>query len=300
MLPKFLKFFTVNNKNGLNNACRVLEEQKNGIPFQAISYLRKQPSSKELQNRIIFALSHAYSDIYYDVENEYWRQTPLWYAVVAEKHLSKQLIDPVISLYTTSRNDGDFLNDQGMFVLGQLAKKYPKIVMEKVVWVVDYLIKKQSDLAYLFLFDVFCYADVRKYKQWFLTTLQKDFIWRESFVGHLSDLRIKESVPIIKNLLAKIDNQHERIEFKAALEDLETKNGIYSEYIRRPYFKKRGNWYKHYKSHEATFYDNENEENEEDSFIAKKKIRRNAPCPCGALKSNGQPMKYKKCCGRDV
>jgi len=28
------------------------------------------------------------------------------------------------------------------------------------------------------------------------------------------------------------------------------------------------------------------------------KVGRNDPCPCGARKANGKPMKYKKCCGR--
>jgi len=30
------------------------------------------------------------------------------------------------------------------------------------------------------------------------------------------------------------------------------------------------------------------------------KVGRNEPCPCGARKSNGEPVKYKKCCGKSV
>lgn len=29
-----------------------------------------------------------------------------------------------------------------------------------------------------------------------------------------------------------------------------------------------------------------------------KKIGRNDPCPCGKLRPNGLPMKYKDCCGK--
>jgi preprotein translocase subunit SecA len=29
------------------------------------------------------------------------------------------------------------------------------------------------------------------------------------------------------------------------------------------------------------------------------KIGRNDPCPCGKLRPNGLPMKYKDCCGKD-
>jgi len=32
----------------------------------------------------------------------------------------------------------------------------------------------------------------------------------------------------------------------------------------------------------------------------KAKVGRNEPCPCGARKSNGEPVKYKKCCGKSV
>ena len=31
-----------------------------------------------------------------------------------------------------------------------------------------------------------------------------------------------------------------------------------------------------------------------------KKIGRNDPCPCGKLRPNGLPMKYKDCCGRNA
>jgi len=31
-----------------------------------------------------------------------------------------------------------------------------------------------------------------------------------------------------------------------------------------------------------------------------KKVGRNDNCPCGKLKSDGKPMKYKKCCGRNM
>jgi peptide deformylase len=30
------------------------------------------------------------------------------------------------------------------------------------------------------------------------------------------------------------------------------------------------------------------------------KVGRNDPCPCGAKKINGEPIKYKKCCGKNI
>jgi len=32
--------------------------------------------------------------------------------------------------------------------------------------------------------------------------------------------------------------------------------------------------------------------------VRSNKIGRNDPCPCGALRPDGKPMKYKKCCGK--
>lgn len=32
------------------------------------------------------------------------------------------------------------------------------------------------------------------------------------------------------------------------------------------------------------------------SFSINKKIGRNEPCPCGAKKADGSPIKFKKCC----
>jgi hypothetical protein len=29
-------------------------------------------------------------------------------------------------------------------------------------------------------------------------------------------------------------------------------------------------------------------------------VNRNAPCPCGALNSSGKPVKFKKCCGKNL
>jgi preprotein translocase subunit SecA len=31
-----------------------------------------------------------------------------------------------------------------------------------------------------------------------------------------------------------------------------------------------------------------------------KKVGRNEPCPCGRIREDGKPIKYKSCCGRDA
>ena len=37
-----------------------------------------------------------------------------------------------------------------------------------------------------------------------------------------------------------------------------------------------------------------------DDFGRPLKIGRNDPCPCGKLRPNGLPMKYKDCCGKNA
>ena len=56
--------------NSFDEAIAVIENQKEGIPFEAIRYLRDQPTSEKLMGEIIFALQHAYDDTYYDEEED--------------------------------------------------------------------------------------------------------------------------------------------------------------------------------------------------------------------------------------
>lgn len=275
--------------NSIEEAYFIIATQKEGIPFKAIKYLRNHSNYKDIIKKIVFSLNHAYDDTYYDPEEERYYATPLWLAIVAEKHLSNKLIDPIIKLFTTTNEDWDFLNEQAMYVLGKLAEKYPDLVMKKVMNTVDKMIKEKADFPYLFLFDAFYYIKVKKYKDWFLKTLQKeDFFWRDSFAGHIAGLQIKEAVPIIKDLLNKEKNEWARIELKGNLEDLEKETTDH-----RPYCEIREHWEKHYSNFEDMFYDDQEDTQDEEIKQAPQrveKIGRNQPCPCGSDK------KYKKCC----
>lgn len=272
----------------LDEAFMVLDTQREGIPFDAIKYLREQPSSEKLIEEIIFALEHAYDDTYYDEEEDYVYSTPLWYAIVAEEHLTEELIEPTISLFTTTRNDWDFLNEQGLYLIGKLAAKYPDLTVRKAVETVDRMVRDESNLPYLFIYDAFYYADVEKYKDWFLQTIQDERLyWIETFAHRIATLQIKEAIPIIKNLLENTQDRFYKIEFQEALEELET--GV-RKYPNRgkPYCEERADWEEHYSKFEDRFYDEVEEL--KNIPVKTKKIGRNEPCPCGSGK------KYKKCC----
>lgn len=279
--------------NSSDEAIAIIETQKEGIPFAAIKYLRNQRASNGLKEKIIFALEHAYDDTYYDEEEEFYYTTPLWYAIIAEEYIDEELIDPVISLFTATCEDWDFLCEQGEYLIEKLAAKYPDLMMEKVMDVINRLVKNNSELPYLYLFNAFNYIDAQKYKDWFLTTLKdKGLYWRDAFANHLVDLRLTEAIPIIKDMLKEETHPFVRTELHGVLKLLET--GV-DRYQDTAYSERRGDWEAHYLKWDDSFYPNRQKEKELSSKtrpapVKAKKIGRNEPCSCGSGK------KYKKCC----
>ena len=284
-------------------AFEILEKQEEGIPWEAIKYLRAQKGSKEVQKRVIWALDHAYGDTF--VIDDFYLPTPIWYAIVAEEFICEALIQPVFDLFTTTADDDwDFLNEQGMFLVGKLAQKYPNKVIPVFTKTVDGLMSKNSKLPYLYLFEVIYYMDLEdeRQKSWILKNLKKRGYWEDSFVNHVADIQFKEAIPIIESIISEIDpNNHSIREYRFALEQLKKGKAEYP-HLSRPYPEKRGDWEAHYKGLEHRFYDQDDEPFEGDfdkdayweekmrTPIRVEKVGRNEPCPCGSGK------KYKKCC----
>lgn len=247
-------------------AFTILDTQKEGFPFEAIRYLYDQPNTNEITQKIISVLSHAYDETYYNAQEDWYYPTPLWYAIIAENHLSEQLIDAIISLFTIPETeDWDFLNEQGQYVLGALAQRYPDTVMQQVMVAIDNCMANKSESPYLFLFDAFCYIDAQKYKSWFLQTIDhQDMFWIEMFIEHVGALQFDKAIP-----------------------------GIQSIPIMMPYHQQREDWETHYQHYEDSFYSDQSKENYTDfgQFINPfKNTGRNDLCPCSSGK------KFKKCC----
>ncbi len=289
--------------SSISEAIEKIEERKEGIPFEAIKYLYESPPSKKISKKIIYALKHALDDTYYDKKDDYFYDIPLWYAIVAENHLSKKLIKLVIKLYISDYTYGDFMNEQGEYLIGKLAQKFPDLVIKKVKKAIDKMIDKNLDLPYLYLFDVFYYADKEKNKKWLLETLGKENLyWKGTLAYIIAELRIKEAIPILEDLIEKEQNPFEKGDLEESLEILKSEK---SE-AERPYCEKRENWEEHYSGMEECFYKEEDDDEEIEDHVEAldyyenlfsklapnkvKKIGRNDPCPCGSGK------KYKKCC----
>ena len=289
--------------NSLGEAFLIIDRQKEGIPFEAIRFLYNHPPSLKIRRKIIYALKHAYDDTYYDADDDYYFPTPLWYAIVAENHLSKKLVKPLIKLFTATNDDWDFLDEQGLYLIGKLAEKYPDFVMKRIMRAIDKMIKKKLKLPYLYLFDAFFYVDAKKYKHWFLKTLQKeDLYWKGAFANHISDLQIKEALPILKKMLECEEyDEFERADIKESIEELEENKKLFPD-IFQPYCKKRGDWEEHYASYEKNFYDSEeecNDENEDNEIfeqapIKVRKIGRNDVVKVRYTDGKLVETKYKK------
>lgn len=276
----------------LSEAFRALDTWKDGVPFEAIRHVQNHKPSREITDKIIFSLNHAYDGTYYNHEEDYDYPTPLWYAIVAENHLSHDLIDPVIRLFTTTDDDWDFLNEQGQYLIGLLAKKYPSATISKVMDTIDRLVGLGAQLPYLFLFDAFAYAEnPNKLKKWALKTLQAPGLyWREPFMNDvIVRFGFTEAIPILRTLV--VENDWDRVDLEVCIEELESGAGEFgakyggSEYG-KPYCEERDDWEKHYRDRENLF----REEDENTPAVSKEKEPgRNEPCRCGSGK------KWKRC-----
>lgn len=289
-------------ENNESRSIRMTEETaitlntfKNGIPFAEIEFLRAQPFSQQILKEIIFALNHAYDETYFDEKNNYYYGAPLWYAIVAEKYIVPELIDPVVDLFTVDNDSWDFLSEQGEYLIGKLAQKFPDLVMKKVTKAIDLMIAQKSKFAYLYLFESFYYADVNKYKKWFLKTLENpDLYWRESFIVYIGALQIKEALPFLREIIETEEAETFLVDYEEVIEELETGHSLYPD-ITKPYCEKRIDWRKHYANFEDRFHEDDRGYKTLSNSTIKystKKIGRNSPCSCGSGK------KYKKCCGK--
>lgn len=252
----------------IDEAFRIIESIKKAIPYEAIKYLQEQPVNKKITDKIVYSLEHAYdNDVYFDADEDVVYSTPLWYAIVAEKHISEELINPIIELYTIIDYGWDFLEEECGYLVGLISEKYPDTASEKILNAIENQIDKRSESSYLYLFDVLYFADLNKYKEKILHILQKEnFKWIDAYLNPIADLQIKEAIPIIEKLLQREYEQAFVVEeLKYALERLKTGRNDYPS-LSKPYCYTRENWINYYKKLERDFF-SPSFDDEEDNFI---------------------------------
>lgn len=303
----------------LDYAVEVLSKCTKGIPFAAIEYLHNDVS-RQSTSVIVKALKN-FSDHQYC-----WADcvsTPIWYSFAAEGHICEELIDSVIDFYgNDNENATDWLHDQGQYLIGKLAQKYPDITVQKVLAAMEKDAEDGGKDDVYFLFDVFDFCTIDKYKDRLIALLKRDDIsWHDVLASTIAHLQIKEGLPVLKEQLKHLearkrqesswDNRH-IIEIQEAIGQLEKGEDLYPD-IDTPLCLKRGTtWREECADAEENFYDNESPQEVNSNLVApdyfnpypefawgltyrqpiikENKTGRNDPCPCGSGK------KYKKCC----
>ena len=242
-------------------AVRILDQCEKGIPFTAIAYLHDDKSSAAT-SAILKALSNFSDDRYF------WT-TPLWYALAAEGHLCEELIDAVIGLYTSdSENTSDWLREQGQYLIGKLAQKYPDIVANKVLDSMEKDAQLSPQHSVHYLFEVFDFCNLDKYKFRLIALLKRDEIsWHDMLAISMAHLQIKEGLPILKEQSARLKARslskkgewvnHHLVEIDEAILQLETGKDLFPE-VDTPLCLKRPAWREEFADAEHYFYEDDN------------------------------------------
>ena len=272
------------------SACSALRQDTIPPPYSAIKFLRKQPTTPKLIGEIVKEFESALSCHY--ESGGFFN-----FSIAAEKHLVPELIEPTIHLITATENI-DFCHEQASFLLEKLAKKFPDEVIPKVQKAIDACLEINSRGSYLFLFDVFYFADHAYYLDWYKKVIaNKNLYWRDPFLSTLGHFGVKGIRPELEEYLGELIKQKAHPsdinEIKEALKVLDGKaEGM------KPWSEERGDWESFLQRRVKEWAEDDDfEEDPEQEFV--KKIKRNAPCPCGSKKSDGTFKKYKNCCGRD-
>jgi hypothetical protein len=288
----------------LDQAFEILETQSSGIPWEALQFLYEHPADPRIEKQILFALENAYSDAFVDPYTNTFLDTVLWYAFVAENHLSESLMDPVIRLFTTSEEDWDFLNEQGVVLVGKLAKKYGDKFISRVIDAIELSLLDGPKKPTLFLHDAFFFCDFPRYQERLHKLIfNSDYEWKDPLLITVGSLKYPSVIPILEEYIASFPEEDELDKFEAmnlreAQEALRIQKGESDRIPLSPFSEDRKDWKTYLKQFERHFEAEpepilpaENKHYEEiPAGVKKKKIGRNEPCPCGSGK------KYKKCC----
>ena len=288
------------NVSNKEQAFDQVENTLYGIPFDAIKYLHNHPKDPDIEQKIAFYLTHAYDPkVAFDPRTEHYSNAPLWYAIVAENHLSESLIDPITALFTNTTGDWDYLDEQGSFLVGKSCHELGDLAVGSYLDTVEELVQQDSEYPYLFLFDCIFFAEEEKYQHQILRILQNpEMQWLDGLVSNLGVARFKSVLPRLRELLDYYQNKEDKgwlenqsiIELQAAIEMLETQEPTERK---ASYYEQRGPWESHYARVQHRFAADEIVPTKKKKEVTKKKIGRNEPCPCGSGK------KYKKCCWPD-
>jgi len=273
-------------------ALAILHKTQDGIPFDALDFLYRQPTGKELEEKIIFHLEHAYDEALMLKKNGQFSNLPLWYAILAEAHATRKMADAVVKLFTTpDAPDWDILNEQGLYLVGLLAEKFPEVI-DTFLDAIAKEVKEEHETPYLFLYECLAFADHKHAEKVSALLKDKKTKWRELLAVQAAEAGMTECEPALQDFYKEYEQHTQtgtednriRVEIAYALEVL--KKGKKQP---NSYYLQRGNWKNHYQQLAPLF------ETEKPMLAGiTSNVGRNDLCPCGSGK------KYKHCCMKKI
>jgi len=193
----------------ISDAIRDLEQGavEGYSPDKAIRFLKDQTFNDEIDDRISWAIREANNpDHFYNEETDEWLMTPLYYAWIAEEHLSEKLVKALIH-YATTTYEGKFLEleEQLRFLAGKLGAFYPETIPPRFLKVFRRQAIRQSDKTYEILLQALYFIDKNQYHQELLEILnlgERTEYW-DIYVDVLSHLQLMEALPKVEEIYDK-------------------------------------------------------------------------------------------------
>jgi len=267
----------------IQQAFDILDTQAKGIPYEAIDFLRNQDTSDAINQKLVYALKNAYNgEVYYSDELRIMLPAPLWYAIVAEKYLSEDLFQPLLDMFTVEE-DWDLMNEQAVYLVGLLARKFPNQFVNKVLDFIEENIKEDNKKPYIYCFEALYYANNEQFVRIHTILDKENFHWLDHYIRVLGDVMCDDTLRKFKEMLPKFKGKHTAIELQYYID---VKEGKISDFKKGTAFceMRDPEWKNHYQHLEYIFASSNSPVEQGE------KINRNDPCPCGSGK------KYKHCC----
>ncbi|QZE14557.1 SEC-C domain-containing protein [Halosquirtibacter laminarini] len=274
------------------SAFEILDSQRYGIPYEAIQFLCEMELNNEIESVIIERIKKAYNeDVILGNSDTQTYHAALWYAIVAEKHLTMELVEWIAKLFSTEAiPDWDMLNEQLLFLVGAACEKYPEAVDLFLDSIAKAVKLDDPKPPYMYLYESVFFITTESQKEKVKELLKCNIDRKSLFSVMLAEKGYDWAKDLIQDLANKHGENHKQgseafhtaEEYRYALSLFE-KSG-------RPqcFYLMRTDWQTHYKGLEAMF-----DEQEAPTLMDLANVGRNDPCPCGSGK------KYKKCCLRN-
>jgi uncharacterized protein YecA (UPF0149 family) len=292
-------------------AFQILDDCYDQIPYEAIQCLYEAPDSAELHRKIADTFNHR------DAE------PALWYAIVAENHLSESLIDPLIQLLVHHDRDMEYLTLEIQYLVGALARKFPEKMPQTVLAVLEQEMHNGTINFLDPLLETFFHVKVEPFKSRLLAVAaHENNCYQTQFADLFSRIGMQEAMPLLKTWYQNFKRQFELSDspiFYASQEAIA--DAVHRLKKSRKFgdadsfYLSRGSCWKTFLKNVEEQYDQMDEEMERFSETIKnmaeqmfkdnnpmysmdsplqspKENAQNEQCPCGSGKN------YKKCCGR--